>query len=131
MKLTKAEKREYYRDYKWRKTQQGEFESSFLSLDAIQAGLNDPDDCAMFSDAGAGAERIRGYEHGTGGRATFRSQLEAARRKIRRNAPECLEVFDLIVKNGSNREESIWEMVKGKAKHGNKGKRNISVKGQG
>jgi len=37
--------------------------------------------------------------------------LHAARQRIRRNKPHCLEVFNLIIKNGSNREESICQMI--------------------
>ena len=46
------------RERKWRNTSQGKFESSMLSLDALIASFEKADHIAVFSDRGAGAERI-------------------------------------------------------------------------
>lgn len=54
----KALKREADRDRAWRKTQQGAFESAFLSIDAHVAKFDDPSKIAAFSDRGAGEARI-------------------------------------------------------------------------
>ena len=46
------------REREWRRTRQGEFESSMPSLDAQVEKFDDPGKIAAFSDGGAGAERI-------------------------------------------------------------------------
>lgn len=37
---------------------------------------------------------------------------KTAHERVRRNIPECLEVFNLILRNGKERQVSIWAMVK-------------------
>ena len=54
----KALKREADRERAWRKTRQGAFESAFVSLDAHVEKFDDPGKIAVFSDCGAGEERI-------------------------------------------------------------------------
>ena len=49
---------EYVRECQWRNTSQGKFESSMLSLDALIASFEKADHIAVFSDRGAGVERI-------------------------------------------------------------------------
>ena len=49
------------REYCWRHTKQGKFESSFASLDALKEKFDDPSKIAVFSDGGAGANRIRAF----------------------------------------------------------------------
>ena len=72
------------RERKWRQTtRQGRFESAMQSLDALRDSFEDPSKAA-FSDGGAGTEAVIDY---------------------------CDEVFDLIVKNSSNRTESICQMT--------------------
>ena len=39
-------------------------------------------------------------------------RLTAARQKVKREAPHLLSTFDLIVKNGNNREESILALMR-------------------
>lgn len=73
---------------------------------------------AEMSDGGAGAEamyaeidrRCFGVEDGTG--SFYNRRIKAVRERIRYRDKSLLEVFDLIVKNGKDREESIWEMAK-------------------
>ena len=88
---------ERHRERQWRKTKQGAFESSFVSFEEAKEG---------FYPLGAAVSR------------PFRQDPEKARRaymkayfRVRRKAPHCLEVFNLIVKNGSNRQQSICEMI--------------------
>ena len=54
----KALKREADRERAWRKTRQGAFESAFVSLDAHVEKFDDSGKIAVFSDCGAGEERI-------------------------------------------------------------------------
>ena len=53
---------EYVRECQWRNTSQGKFESSMLSLDALIASFEKADHIAVFSDRGAGVERIAAHE---------------------------------------------------------------------
>ena len=57
----KALQREADREKEWRKTQQGAFESSMLSLDTHIDNFSAPDKIAVFSDKGKGEAAI--FEH--------------------------------------------------------------------
>ena len=39
-------------------------------------------------------------------------RIDRAKHRVMRKAPECLETFWLIIRNGRNRKESIWQMTK-------------------
>ena len=54
-----ALKREADRERSWRKSRQGAFESSMLSLDEHVAKFDDPGKIAAFSDGGKEAEAVR------------------------------------------------------------------------
>ena len=54
----KALKREADREREWRKTRQGAFESSFVSIDEFTERFDDPGKIAVFSDGGRGAEAV-------------------------------------------------------------------------
>ena len=54
-----ALKREADRERSWRKSRQGAFESSMLSLAEHVAKFDDPGKIAAFSDGGHGAETVR------------------------------------------------------------------------
>ena len=54
-----ALKREADRERSWRKSRQGAFESSMLSLDEHVAKFYDPGKIAAFSDGGMGAASVR------------------------------------------------------------------------
>ena len=54
-----ALKREADRERSWRKSRQGAFESSMLSLDEHVAKFDDPGKIAAFSDGGMGAASVR------------------------------------------------------------------------
>ena len=56
-----ALKQEKDREYIWRHTKQGKFESSMQSLDEFVERFDDPGKIAIFSDGGAGASRIRAF----------------------------------------------------------------------
>ena len=49
---------EVTREWKWRQTAQGAFESSMMSLDALTANYEKPDKLPLFSDGGAAVERM-------------------------------------------------------------------------
>ena len=107
--------RERERERKRRATAQGRFESAALSLDA-RPDL-DTDECeSWLTDAGRGAAVIRGETpepEDTGD--TRRKRMDWAKHRIMRKAPECLETFWLVIRNGKNRKESIWQLMKSKA----------------
>ena len=67
---------------------------------------------------GKGAEEIIAACDGETPEARYRRILRNARDRLRRAHPELVEVFNLIVKNGSNRKESIWTMVSRKRTNG-------------
>lgn len=102
-----CEKRERDRQRKWRTSAQGRFEASMLSLDALPPSCTRGE--AWESDGGEGAERI--VRHCDGELSAWARKLAAARKKLRRAHPELVAVFNLIVKNGSNRKESIWALM--------------------
>ena len=104
--------RERERERKRRATAQGQFESAALSLDAMPD--LDTDECeSWLSDGGRGAAAIRGEAPETEDAGDSRQKrMDRAKHKVMRNAPECLETFWLIIRNGKNRKESIWQMTK-------------------
>ena len=104
--------RERERERKRRATAQGRFESAALSLDAMPD--LDTDECeSWLTDGGCGAAAIRGEtpEPEDAG-DTRRKRLDRAKHRIMRKAPECLRTFWLVIRNGRNRKESIWQMTK-------------------
>lgn len=88
---------ERHRERQWRKTKQGAFESSFVSFEEAKEG---------FYPLGAAVSRPF-HQDPEKARRAYKSAHELVRRK----APHCLEVFGLILKNGSNRQQSICEMI--------------------
>ena len=67
-------------------------------------------EAALWTDA----ETIRGETPETeDADDTRRKRLNRARMAVTRNMPECLTTFRLVIKNGTNRKESIWELMKG------------------
>ena len=104
--------RERERERKRRATAQGRFESAALSLDAMPD--LDTDECeSWLTDGGRGAEAIRGETpEPADGADTRRKRLNRARMAVTRNMPECLTTFRLVIKNGTNRKKSIWELMK-------------------
>ena len=104
----KALKRESDRNRSRRKSQQGAFEASFVSFDQFPADAEKYE--SWYSDNGAGVDAI--VAHCDRAELARSVMLKRAREKVRYATPELLEVFNLVVKNGTNRKESIWELMK-------------------
>ena len=124
----KAEKRERDREAKHRKTLQGRFESNLLHLDAqpnddTESGEDDDMDdpkSSWLSDNADGVEAIVNNIDGWPVSGLLPSEYEkkkrAAVKRLSRAHKELVDVFLLILKNGSNRKESIHCLMKKKAK---------------
>ena len=113
-----AREKDRYRE--WAKTRQGAFETyQVLHFDAEAEEAREREhSTSWLSDRGRGAAAIR--RCGKVARPqddpdTRRKRINRARMAIVRNMPECLETFWLIIKNGKNRKESIWQLMKDKA----------------
>ena len=102
-------KRERDRDRSWRATAQGGFESSMVSVDQLADAFEAPDEIAAFSDGGAGAAAVRAFDEPDGA-AEYARRLKRALNRLR-SAPSLQRTLRLIVKNGSNRKESVWELM--------------------
>ena len=102
--------RDRYRE--WAKTRQGAFETyQVLHFDAEAEEARERENAASWlSDRGKGARAIR--RCGPAQTKVLQRRKAAAVEKVRRKAPHLLPVFRLILKNGSNREKSICELVK-------------------
>ena len=107
MTYAKALQLERYRERNWRKTRQGAFESSFLHFGS-ESSISEP----YVSDNGAGVKDIIAHCDGEDTMSRYQRMLKRAREKVRYADPKLLEVFALVVKNGKNRKESIWELAK-------------------
>ena len=115
----RALEREKIRERDWRKTKQGAFESSMQSLDAMMENSSQPDKMGMLSDSGRGVKRMLDELDGESEPHPNRLlRLKAARKRLKKHHPNWIEVFDLIVKNGTNRKESIWQMTSKKLQNG-------------
>ena len=110
--------RERERERKRRDTAQGQFESAALSLDAMPD--LDTDECeSWLTDGGRGAEAIRGETPEPEDAGDSRQKrMDRAKHRVMRKAPECLGTFWLIIRNGKNRKESIWELMKSRTSKG-------------
>ena len=106
----KCLKQERDRERSRRESAQGMFEASMLSLDRLVDSFEDPSKAAIFSDCGAGAAAIRSSDE-VGGGSFYMQRIKVARRRLARNFPELVEVFNLVVKNGKDRRESIAELA--------------------
>ena len=113
-----ARERKRYRD--WAKTKQGAFEThQVLHLDAeAEEAQERENSTSWLSDRGKGAAASL-----AGGTVvlpqddpeTRQKRIDRAKHLIMRKSPECLQTFWLILKNGKNRKESIWQLMKDKA----------------
>lgn len=88
------------REKQRRSTKQGAFESSFVSFDQTKEA---------FYPLGAAIRRSVFDDP-----EAMRKAYKKAHERVRRKAPECLEVFNLIIKNASDRQKSIEEMIQKK-----------------
>ena len=116
-------KREIDRERMWRKSKRcGNIRNSvhIFDFEAAEAAEESP---SWISDGGKGVEDIiaacdravPGAEPDAG-ESHHAQCVERARKRLKRAAPRLVEVFDLIVENGSNRKESIWALMKSSAK---------------
>ena len=113
-------RRERKRYREWAKTRQGAFETyQVLHFDAEAEEAREREhSTSWLSDRGRGAAVIR--RCGKVARPqddpdTRKKRIDRAKHLVMRKAPECLETFWLIIRNGKNRKESIWQLMKGKA----------------
>ena len=102
----KALKREADRERSWRKSRQGAFESSMLSLDAHVEKFDDPGKIAAFSDGGAGAAKVRscgecGGERITGVAPDVKKRLL---NKLRRY-PHLQKTLRRFIKNATSKKQ--------------------------
>ncbi len=81
-----------------------------IDVDFSEAEARD-DSPPWLSDNGAGVEAIVSHCDGEDGESSYGRCIKKARERLRRAHPELVEVFNLIVRNGSNRKESIWQMM--------------------
>ena len=63
------------------------------------------------TDEGAGAEDVRSFEERRDG-SYYTRRIKIARVRLSRICPELVEVFNLVVKNGKNRRESIAALTR-------------------
>ena len=89
---------ERHREKQWRRTKQGAFESSFVSFEETSEGYYP-----------LAAVVRRAYDQDS---CKAHQSYSRAYKRVLRQAPECLEVFKLIIKNGKERQKSIWEMIR-------------------
>ena len=113
-------RRERKRYREWAKTKQGAFETyQVLHFDAEQEEAREREhSTSWLSDRGRGAAVIR--RCGKVARPqddpdTRKKRIDRAKHLVMRKAPECLKTFWLILRNGKNRKESIWQLMKDKA----------------
>lgn len=74
------------------------------------------DSAADRSDAGAGVDSMLGVVDWTcfgndDADTVYARRISSAMKRIRRNSPSLLAVFKLIVRNGRNRKESIFQLL--------------------
>ena len=101
--------RDRYRE--WAKTKQGAFETyQALHFDAeAEEARERNNSTSWLTDRGRGAAIIR--RCGPAQADVLQRREAAAIKKVRRKAPHLLTVLRLILKNGSNREKSICELM--------------------
>jgi len=101
--------RERKREYKWRHTKQGGFESAFVSYDAI---LDDPDGATDKLRCAGTLGAVISEPDADGLTVKDRDKLKAACTKLRRKKKKHLvRTLRLIAKNDTNREDSICQMM--------------------
>ena len=104
--------RDRYRE--WAKTKQGAFETcQVLHFDAeAEEARERENSTSWLSDRGRSAAAIRRcgkIARPQDDPATRQKRIDRAKHLVMRKAPECLRTFWLILKNGKNRKESIWQ----------------------
>ena len=82
-----------------------------LSIETVVDRFDDPSKIAKFSDGGAGAEKIRTFDERRDGNYYTEREDECRKELCRKRRGYLVEVFDLIVKNGKFRRDSIAELA--------------------
>ena len=113
-----AREKDRYRE--WAKTRQGAFETyQVMHFDAEAEEAREREhSTSWLSDRGKGAAAIRRcgkVVRPQDDPDTRKKRINRARMAIIRHMPECLDTFRLIIKNGKNRKESIWQLMKSRA----------------
>ena len=106
--------RDRYRE--WAKTKQGAFETyQVLHFDAeAEEARERENSTSWLSDHGRSAAAIRRcgkIARPQDDPATRQKRIDRAKHLVMRKAPECLQTLWLILKNGKNRKESIWQLA--------------------
>ena len=112
-----ARKREKDRERERREAKQGAFEASMLHIDLEESEMRD-DSPSWLSDRGAGAEAVYAHADGETPETIYNRRIRLARKRVWQHLPESLEVFNLIIQNGDNKEESIWALLKNSSAYG-------------
>ena len=127
-----AREKDRYRE--WARTRQGAFETyRILHFDAeAEEAMEREHSTSWLSDGGRGAEAIRGFDEVARPQDdpdTRKRRIDRAKHLVMRKAPECLGTFWLIIRNGRNRKESIWQLMKRKTskRHANGTRRNTAI----
>ena len=105
-----ALKLERDRERQRRQTAQGKFESSMDSLENLEAAFEDPTKIAVFSDGGAGEERLVATCDGDYSPEYYRACVKRAMNRLR-NRPELRRTLQLVIKYWPRREDAIWEIL--------------------
>lgn len=110
-------RRENDRYREWAKSRQGAFETyQVMHFDAEAEEAREREhSTSWLSDRGKCARVIRAF--GKVARPqddldTRQKRIDRAKHLVMRKASECLETFWIIIKNGKNRKESIWQLVR-------------------
>ena len=93
--------------------------ASMASLDEVVASFEDPTKIATLCDGGSGVERMLDAIDGPAEEECSESDLGAKDRKLnaarmrleRAGLGHLVPVLRLIVRNGNNRKESIWQLM--------------------
>ena len=109
-------RRENDRYREWAKSRQGAFETyQVMHFDAEAEEARERErSTSWLSDRGKGAAAIRRcgkIARPQDDPATRQKRIDRAKHLVMRKAPECLQTFWLILKNGKNRKESIWQLA--------------------
>ena len=106
-------KEERDRERKLRKAKCREHLADIVHLAAIEEAESRKESPTWISDGGKGEEAVMASV----AKSFYTLCIKRSRELLKRKQPELVTVFDLVVKNGTNREESICELA-ARDKHG-------------
>ena len=108
---SKALKRERDRERQWRKSKRYGNVRNVMHLFDFENAEAVEESPSWISDNGVGVEQIVAHCDGDDGESRYNRCIKNARERLRYAHPEWVEVFNLVVQNGSNRKESIWRLM--------------------